>query len=106
MTRTPRLHRPRRRRRCPGNAKTRILRICCTGADAIGIAAALRLAHQPAEDLALLAELGEELGMPLDADDEAGLDVLDRLDDAVAVAGGCDDVRTERVDRLAMQRVD
>jgi hypothetical protein len=39
--------------------------------------------------------LGEELGVPLHADDEGGALVLDALDDPVAVLGGGDEVGAE-----------
>jgi hypothetical protein len=62
--------------------------------------------HEAAEKFALFRELREELGVPLHTDEERGGLVLDALDDAVAVLGGCDELVAEAVDSLLVQRVD
>ena len=48
----------------------------------------------------------QQLGVPLDADQEAAARVLDRLDRPVAGPGRRDEVAPEPVDRLVVERVD
>jgi hypothetical protein len=54
----------------------------------------------------VLGAVGEQLGVPLDAEAEAQLRVVDRLERAVGRVGGRDEPRPELVDGLVVEAVD
>ena len=69
-------------------------------------AAALAAAHELAQQRRVLGAVGEQLGVPLDAEAEAQRRVVERLDRAVRRVGAGDQPLAELVDGLVVEAVD